>query len=313
MRNLQSILVCPVCKSRLEFSDALITCTLCHAKFPQTGIEWFDLLPHQHSVAEDSRWHERQAQMEDWYSNLVADPQLAGKSLMTDYRPHASYLASLSGRVLDIGGGVGIVRHFLADDTSYIALDPSLSWLKVEWKALAGFFPCLATLPDFVRGIGEYMPFPQESFDAVVCLWSLNHAKRPQPVIQEVARVLRPGGRFLVVLEDMVPRWRDLLDRKFPANVIVDDVFNIQMTSERRARQYLILQRLRRRDWPLQSDHLRIREADLLTWMTGHFDLLCRRWATQFLTLEFERVERKRPSTNVGHFLRSGNDGNTTI
>jgi SAM-dependent methyltransferase len=51
----------------------------------------------------------------------------------------------------------------------------------------------------------EHLPFPDESFDLVVCSWVLEHLARPEHAFAEVARVLRspdpargtPGGRFV--------------------------------------------------------------------------------------------------------------------
>jgi hypothetical protein len=40
--------------------------------------------------------------------------------------------------------------------------------------------------------------------------WNLNHAVEPRVVIVEAARVLRPRGLLLLVLDDMPPRWRRL-------------------------------------------------------------------------------------------------------
>ena len=59
--------------------------------------------------------------------------------------------------------------------------------------------------PNFVRAVGEYLPFPDASFDAALSFWSLNHVDQPERVLQEVGRVLKPEGRFLIVLEDMSP------------------------------------------------------------------------------------------------------------
>ena len=41
------------------------------------------------------------------------------------------------------------------------------------------------------------LPFPNESFDAVVCCVSVDYLTRPIEVFTDVARVLRPGGRFV--------------------------------------------------------------------------------------------------------------------
>jgi ubiquinone/menaquinone biosynthesis C-methylase UbiE len=41
------------------------------------------------------------------------------------------------------------------------------------------------------------LPFPDESFDAVVCCVSVDYLTRPIEVFTDVARVLRPGGPFV--------------------------------------------------------------------------------------------------------------------
>ena len=45
-------------------------------------------------------------------------------------------------------------------------------------------------------GVGEALPYADNSFDAVVCVDVLEHVVDLRRVIAEVARVLRPGGRF---------------------------------------------------------------------------------------------------------------------
>jgi SAM-dependent methyltransferase len=43
-----------------------------------------------------------------------------------------------------------------------------------------------------------YLPFSPASFDVVACRYSAHHYAQPQQVLREVARVLRPGGRFIL-------------------------------------------------------------------------------------------------------------------
>jgi 2-polyprenyl-3-methyl-5-hydroxy-6-metoxy-1,4-benzoquinol methylase len=54
-----------------------------------------------------------------------------------------------------------------------------------------------------VRGRGEHVPFAGESFDLIVCLWVLEHLERPQAVLREVLRVLRPGGHFIFLTPNL--------------------------------------------------------------------------------------------------------------
>lgn len=62
----------------------------------------------------------------------------------------------------------------------------------------------------FVRGDVADLPFPDASFDVVTSRFSAHHFPRPADVLREVARVLRPGARF--VLADTVAPEDDALD-----------------------------------------------------------------------------------------------------
>jgi SAM-dependent methyltransferase len=48
------------------------------------------------------------------------------------------------------------------------------------------------------------LPFPAEAFDAVICSLSIEYLVEPFAVLAEVARVLKPGGRFIVTFSN---RW----------------------------------------------------------------------------------------------------------
>lgn len=50
----------------------------------------------------------------------------------------------------------------------------------------------------FVRGDVADLPFPDASFDVVTSRYSAHHYGQPRQVLREVARVLRPGGRFVL-------------------------------------------------------------------------------------------------------------------
>ncbi len=45
---------------------------------------------------------------------------------------------------------------------------------------------------------GEALPFPDRAFDLVVCLDYLEHVENDDRVLEETARVLRPGGQFIL-------------------------------------------------------------------------------------------------------------------
>jgi ubiquinone/menaquinone biosynthesis C-methylase UbiE len=57
----------------------------------------------------------------------------------------------------------------------------------------------LATQVSFRPGDAQQIPFPDGSLDLVVSTMSLHHWSDPVSVLNEIARVLRPGGSFLIV------------------------------------------------------------------------------------------------------------------
>ena len=52
----------------------------------------------------------------------------------------------------------------------------------------------------FLRALGEELPFSTASVDAVLCKGSLDHFMEPALTLEEIARVLRPGGRVVISL-----------------------------------------------------------------------------------------------------------------
>jgi SAM-dependent methyltransferase len=96
--------------------------------------------------------------------------------------------------VLDLGcGRGGVVELFWRDVRLATGLDPDVPSLTGH---RAPGMPVL-------RGIGERLPFAAASFDLVVCVWVLEHLKRPLSVFSEVRRVLRPGGHFVFLTPNL--------------------------------------------------------------------------------------------------------------
>ena len=46
------------------------------------------------------------------------------------------------------------------------------------------------------------LPYADESFDAIVCGWVLEHLPDPRPGLRDLARVLRPGGKMLLLVTE---------------------------------------------------------------------------------------------------------------
>lgn len=63
----------------------------------------------------------------------------------------------------------------------------------------------------FVEGVAGALPFGESAFDIVVSRLALHHIADPRAAVMEMARVVRPVGRVMVI--DMVADERTLLER----------------------------------------------------------------------------------------------------
>jgi ArsR family transcriptional regulator len=101
------------------------------------------------------------------------------------------------GDLLDIGTGTGRMLELFADRAERaVGVDMSREMLAVARANLdkAGRRNCLVRQGDMYQ-----LPLPGQSFDAVIIHQVLHYADEPAEAIEEAARVLKPGGRLLVV------------------------------------------------------------------------------------------------------------------
>jgi SAM-dependent methyltransferase len=100
-------------------------------------------------------------------------------------------------RILDAACGNGRYSRFLlrrADaDASIFAFDYSLGMLA-RARARVRSSRISQVAADVTR-----LPYATASFDAIVCGWVLEHLPDPLPGLKELARVLEPGGKLLLL------------------------------------------------------------------------------------------------------------------
>ena len=109
------------------------------------------------------------------------------------------------GRLLDIGTGTGRVLELLAPRVRQaVGVDASKAMLALARSRLAqpGLAHCAVRLADMYR-----LPLADASFDTAVLQMVLHYAEDPAGAVAEAARVLRPGGRLIVI--DLAPHGRD--------------------------------------------------------------------------------------------------------
>jgi SAM-dependent methyltransferase len=113
-----------------------------------------------------------------------------------EYEEHILPLAAdhLAGarRVLDLGCGEGqIARLACAGGAELVVgIDGSAAQVDEAVRRAGG--------PRYLRAQAERLPFPAGSFDAVVTCLVLEHLADLDGALDEVARVLAPGGRFVL-------------------------------------------------------------------------------------------------------------------
>lgn len=95
----------------------------------------------------------------------------------------------VGGRVLEIGTGTGYGIEIIAPSAeSFVTLDKFRS-PEVE---------CLPQGVEFLEATVPPLPFDDESFDCVVSFQVIEHIKRDRAFVDEVRRVLKRGGKFIV-------------------------------------------------------------------------------------------------------------------
>ncbi len=281
---LRDVLRCPACHALLTVTVETVACANCRHEWRRSAPGYLDLRSPGWNASANG-WQDRQDDTCAYYERLRNDPAQAREAFRCDLTPFAAALATHAGRVLDVGGGNGLVRTFMPAAVGYVSVDPSVDWLSGDWDAVADVFSCLNEPLTFVQAFAEHLPFADSAFDSAVCLWTLNHCADPRAALGQLARVVRPDGRLLLVLEDGEPTWSELASG-------VGEHYLI----ETRTRLMLTKAAKPLTGWPVQADHVAINNAALARWTAASFQLRRRWWTGCYLALEYER----RPTAGSG-------------
>jgi SAM-dependent methyltransferase len=96
-------------------------------------------------------------------------------------------------RVLDVGCGEGqVARRAAGLGASVVGVDPTRNQIAAAQARGGG--------PRYASATAERLPFRDAAFDAVVMCLVIEHIDPIEPAIEEMARVLEPGGRCLLLL-----------------------------------------------------------------------------------------------------------------
>jgi ubiquinone/menaquinone biosynthesis C-methylase UbiE len=128
-----------------------------------------------------------------WYAANTAE-------MMKEYVDLARRIAgqlSPGSAVLEVAPGPGYFCIELAKLGSYAitGLDLSHTFVKMAGKKAAK----AGVNVDFKQGSASNLPFPSKSFDFLLCRAAFKNFAQPVSCLQEMCRVLRPGGRGLII------------------------------------------------------------------------------------------------------------------
>ena len=149
---------------------------------------------------------------ENMKGNLVHDEEESRRTELAYHSPEIvrqrertlDVLAAVSGeRIVDVGCGPGLLAHDIAaavgDTGRVIGIDPSTAMLDLAEKRCAA----LGNV-ELLEGGATCLALPDNSVDAICCTQVLLYVADSAKALSEMHRVLKPGGRVLVLETD----WR---------------------------------------------------------------------------------------------------------
>lgn len=151
-----------------------------------------------------------------WYDRHLLPYLLdAACGLAPIQRQRHRVVPQASGRVLEIGIGTGLNLPYYDKSkvNELVGIDPAF-----EMHALARKRSQRAGLPvTLLQLSAEQLPADAGAFDTIVCTYSLCSIARPDQALNEMRRVLRPGGRLLFAEHGLAPdrsvaRWQTRLE-----------------------------------------------------------------------------------------------------
>lgn len=147
------------------------------------------------------------------FSAALYDPTLwlGERSGMADRRKRI--VGQATGEVLEIGAGTGLnFSSYPAGLDRLVLCEPEPNMAEQLRRRVVAS----GRDAEIVRAPGELLPFEDGSFDTVVGTLVICTVEDPVASLAEINRVLRPGGRYLLIEhvrshDERVARWQDRL------------------------------------------------------------------------------------------------------
>jgi ubiquinone/menaquinone biosynthesis C-methylase UbiE len=141
-----------------------------------------------------ARWRRRWDKQARSYDSQI---RFLERTLFGDSR--AWVCSQASGDVLEVAIGTGLNLAFYPPEVRLTGIEWSPAMLAIARHRAVD----LGRFVELLEGDAQELPFPDASFDTVICTFGLCAIPDDEQAITEMYRVLRPGGRLL--LADHVP------------------------------------------------------------------------------------------------------------
>src|SRR3954451_7936256 len=128
-------------------------------------------------------------------------------------RLRAAWIPHARGQVLEIGIGSGLNLPFYSRQVERIrGVDPSLELQRIARKRL----PAGIQIEFLPQSAEEQLPLADASIDTIVMTWTLCSIANPTKALEQMARVMKPGGQFMFLEHGRAPdsgvvSWQDRL------------------------------------------------------------------------------------------------------
>ncbi len=113
--------------------------------------------------------------------------------------------------VLDLGCGEGrhVIALYVEADVTSIGMDLGFNDLKTTHEKFTPFAEPDKTRKTFALTCANalQLPFPDASFDKVICSEVLEHIPDYHGALKEIERILKPGGTAAISVPRYVPEW----------------------------------------------------------------------------------------------------------
>lgn len=248
-----------------------------------------DLMPKRKDIQIDSKlldaWDKLQENGKTVYEKF---PELncavKTRKDMEEFRKFCSF----HGIVLDVGCGPHMPIYLENNDSVKLAIgiDPLISFNNVK----------LSENKDLLSGMGEFLPFKDETFDVISFATSFDHMIEPITALKEIKRILKRDGFVCFWINDDIPKKPSLSRRAlrkmkrtlFSKNSTVKN--KVELQQQREEEQKSIVKKMQIPEGAEDQFHLKhIRNSE--------FDVLCN-------SIKLKRIEKIGPVTINDLFVR---------